>query len=153
VSAEKKPAKAILFSADPTIVNISDAIAHLQVNRELYWATGLRISRKNIQFPILGFINISGQGGCFLAEINNVIAFRTEHFNDASVKPRSFRDRWEQNPKERLHPWKCVLVMTSLNPFFFDTYELKKLDGSVVKKPLRGYARVVPPINTPMPVR
>ncbi|HSV01372.1 MAG TPA: hypothetical protein VLI91_14825 [Roseiarcus sp.] len=103
MSAEKKLAKAILFSADPTMVIMEDAVAHLRINRELYWAAGFESTGKTFNSQSLGSLMLAVRA-CFLAEINDIIPFLVEHFNDASIKPASFRDRWEKNPQERLHP-------------------------------------------------
>jgi hypothetical protein len=144
MSAAEKRAKAILFSADPSMVDMGDAVAHLQTHRELYWSTGLRIHRNNFSFPILGFIHVNGQGGRYLAEINDIIPFSADHFRDASVKPQTFRDSWENDPRDRAHPWKWELVMTGLKRFVFDTFRLEKWDGGFVKKAPQGYVRVIP---------
>jgi hypothetical protein len=136
---------AILFSANPKMVDLQDAMDHLTTNRELYWATGAQMKRGNFAFPLLGLIHVNGVGGSYQSLICDIIPFSTAHFNDSSVKPRSFRERWEHDPRERDRPWKFELVMTQLSPLSFDTLKLERLEGGFVKIAPRNYVRVIPP--------
>jgi hypothetical protein len=51
---------AILFSANPTMVKVDDAIRHLSDHEELYWEIGFSINRERFLYPILGYIHICG---------------------------------------------------------------------------------------------
>ena len=41
--------------------------------------------------------------------------------------------------------WNNALVITEIVPFSYDTYSLKKLDGTTVQKPPENYIHVIPP--------
>lgn len=47
---------AILFSANPNVVIVGDAIKHLSDHEELYWEVGFRIDRDKFYYPMYGFI-------------------------------------------------------------------------------------------------
>jgi hypothetical protein len=63
------------------------------------------------------------------------------------VKPLSFRQLWESDPKERARPWKNDLVFTEISPCSFDTLNFEKYpSGSgLVTIPPQGSVRVVLP--------
>jgi hypothetical protein len=139
---------AILISADP--VNVGDAIKHLGNHKELYWSVSFRIRKDQLSFPMVGFIHLKGSKVEYKAVVTNILPFSSQHFDNQSlatqVKPKSWRQAWENDPKERLLPWKKVLVMTKIIPFSFNTYLFKKYNGGgSVKAAPQGGIRVIPP--------
>lgn len=141
---------AILFSANPKMVEIGDAIRHLANHDELYWEVGFRVVRDNFSYPMLGFIHISGKQVEYRVTIRDIFPFTPEHYEDEAlaerVKPEPWRREWEENfGNVRSHPWKTVLVMTRIEPFSHDTYAFYKYDGTLIQGPPRSYIRVLPP--------
>jgi hypothetical protein len=141
---------AILFSAKLSMVDIDDAERHLEENNELYWAVKFPIKASLFSFPIFGFIHISGRQVEYRALIDRIVPFSGDIFKSTlaeKVKPLSFRQRWENDPKERAQPWKNDLVFSELSPFSFDTLKFEKYpSGSgLVTLPPQNYIRVIPP--------
>ncbi len=141
---------AILFSAKLSMVDIDDAERHLEENPELYWSVMFQIDASKFSFPILGFIHISAKQVAYRALIDRIIPFSAEIFKSPlaeKVKPLSFRQLWENDPRERARPWKNDLVLTEISPFSFDTLKFEKYpSGSgLVTLPPRNYIRVIPP--------
>jgi len=138
---------AILFSANPTIVTIDDAIRHLGEHDELYWEVGFRLKRDNFSYPMLGFIHISGGQVEYQATIRDVVSFSVEHYEGdiaERVKPEPWRLEWRDNYNNvRSYPWKTALVMTQIVPFSYDTYAFRKIDGNPIQGPPRSYIRVL----------
>jgi hypothetical protein len=139
----------ILFSADPKTVNVDDAIKHLRDHKQLYWSVGFSIVKRRFHFPLSGFIHIKGYEVDYKAVVEDVIPFSREHFENrllaASVKPDSFRQAWDNDPRERLRPWKSVLVMTDIIPVSISTSRFKLRNGRLIRVPPQKYARVIPP--------
>jgi hypothetical protein len=51
---------AILFSANPSMVDVDDAMRHLEDHKELYWTVGFLIDKESFSFPLFGFIHVRG---------------------------------------------------------------------------------------------
>lgn len=142
---------AILFSArQPELVVVDDAIRHLDNHDELYWEVGFRILRDKFSYPMLGFIHIKGAQVEYKVIIRDIIPFSPEHYENQSIaerfKPDIWLNEWKNNIGDcRNYPWKNALVMTSIEPFSYDTYRFLKHDGQPVKKPTQSYIRVLPP--------
>jgi len=138
---------AILFNARPHMVNVEDAINHLVDHKNLYWAVGFNISKKNFSFPMLGFIHMVGEGhnADYKIIIDNILSFDPAHCEDENIKPASFRRNWNDNVDNcRSHPWKNELVISRITHFLSDITSFKKLDGQPITL-VRGYVRVMPP--------
>jgi hypothetical protein len=139
---------AILFSADPRKVDVEDAIKHLSKHKQLYWSVGYPIVKSGFKFPIVGFIHIKGREVEYKAIIEDNIPFSSDHFDDPlaeRVKPKTFRQDWENDPKEGLRRSKTVLIMTKLRPFSFKTLSFRLHNGHWIKVPPQRYAGVIPP--------
>jgi hypothetical protein len=141
---------AILFSANPTLVEVDDARRHLADHDELYWEVGFQILREKFLYPILGFIHIKGGQVEYKVIIRDIIPFSREHYEDQNiakrVKPEPWRTEWKININNiRNYHWKNTLVMTSIEPFSYNTYQFFKCDGQLIKKPTQSYIRVLPP--------
>lgn len=141
---------AILFSANPTMVRVDDAIRHLADHDELYWEVGFPLASDKFSYPMLGFIHICGGQVEYKVTIRDIIPFSPRHYEDKNlavqVKPEIWVTEWKRNLNNmRSYPWKTALVMTSIEPFSYDTYKLIKYDGSLVKRPPQSYIRVLPP--------
>lgn len=141
---------AILFSANPSMVTVDDAIRHLADHEELYWEVGFRIGKNGFSYPMLGFMHISGAQVEYRVTIRDIVPFSLEHYEDKRlaerVKPKPWLREWKENLKDvRSYPWKNALVMTEIVPFSYDTYSFHKYDGTSVQKPPQGYVRVLPP--------
>lgn len=138
---------AILFSAKPSIVNVDDAIAHLESHKELYWSVRFPIAKENFSFPILGFMQISGHGQVeYRALITDVVSFEPGHYDNPQIKPEAWRRAWEDNRGDvRAAAWKNTLIITEITPFTLETRAFKKIDGEPIKQPPFGYARVLLP--------
>ena len=132
------------------MVVVDDAIRHLADHEELYWEVGFRIAKNSFDFPILGFMHISGGQVEYRVMIRNIIPFSPDHYEDRSlakrVKPEPWLREWKENLNDaRSYPWKNALVMTEIAPFSYDTYSFQKYDGTSVQIPPHGYVRVRPP--------
>lgn len=141
---------AILFSANPSLVTVDDAIRHLADHDELYWEVGFRIVKNSFSYPMMGFMHISGGQVEYRVSIRDIVPFSTDHYEDRNlaerVKPEPWLREWEGNINGvRSHPWKNALVMTEIVPFSYDTYSLRKYDGTLIRVPPQGYVRVLPP--------
>ena len=118
---------AILFSANPSMVTIDDAIRHLADHEELYWEVGFRIAKNGFSYPMLGFMHISGAQVEYRVTIRDIVPFSLAHYEDKKlaerVKPKPWLREWRENPNDvRSYPWKNALVMTEIVPFSHDTY-------------------------------
>lgn len=141
---------AILFSANPTMVMVDDAIRHLAEHDELYWSVPFSIDRNKFAYPILGYMHICGDQVEYVATIKEIIPFSPQHYEDKElsqkVKPAIWSREWEENLENcRSYPWKNALVMTHIEPFSYNTYWLEKYGGGAVRLPPQGYIRVLPP--------
>jgi len=134
---------AILFSAKPSMVDVDDARRHLEDHKELYWSVGFPIAKDQFLFPIFGFIHISGGQVEYRALVDDIVPFSAKHYENPSLKPEPWRERWKSDPNER--NWKNCLVMTEIVPFSFDTYQFEKSGGGLIAHPPQSYVRVIPP--------
>ena len=129
---------AILFSANPSMVTVDDAIRHLAEHDDLYWEVGFRIAKNGFSYPMYGFMHISGGQVEYRANIRDIVAFSRDHYEDKTladrVKPEPWLTDWKENHNNiRSRPWKNALVMTEIVPFSYDTYSFKKYDGTKVR--------------------
>lgn len=141
---------AILFSANPTMVEIDDAVRHLADHDELYWEVPFPLARNKFSYPMLGFIHISGGQVEYRVTIRDAIPFSPEHYEREGLaerlKPEPWRREWRENLRDvRSRPWKTALVISSIEPFSYDTYKFRRQDGSLIQRPPRSYVRVLPP--------
>jgi len=142
---------AILISANLTMVDIDDAVRHLESNKELHWSVMFPIDARQFRFPIYAFIHVSGRQVEYRALVDRIVPFSSAVFDGPiaeHVKPPSFRDLWRSDPIERARPWKNDLVFTEIEPFSFDTRRFEKYAGGRVTLPPRGYVRVISPNET-----
>lgn len=144
----------ILFSANPKIANMSDAIKHLaEKNEKLYFEVTFPIETERFSFPIAGFIHISGQRVRYVARIEGILPFSIEHYAPRTVgqavKPDKWLTEWRENVNDiRSRPWKHALVITDIMRFEYDTcslYFLKGRDRKQVTHPPQKYVKVLPP--------
>lgn len=140
---------AILFSANPSMVVVDDAIRHLSNHDELYWEVGFQIRKNVFSFPMAGYMHISGGQVEYRVSIRDIVPFSTTHYEDRAlaerIKPEPWLREWKENINEiRSYPWKNALVITEIVPFSYDTYSFRKYDGTLVRVPPRGYVRVLP---------
>jgi hypothetical protein len=147
---QKQAVGAILFSANPNMVDVDDARNHLAEHKELYWSVGFQILKHKFSYPIYGFIHIRGGQVEYRATIRDIIPFSTRHYEDPAlapqVKPEPWIRQWQDNIDSfRARPWKNVFVITEIVPFSCDTYEFEKVDGKKVRKPPENYIRVHSP--------
>jgi hypothetical protein len=154
------PRDAILFSANPNMVRLDDAVKHLASHQKLYWEVQFRIDKNRFCYPLFGFIHISREQVEYRTIISDIVPFSKEHYKAPlaeQVKPEPWRREWDQNLNNvRSYPWKYALVMTEIVPFSYDTSLFCKVDGTPVR-PQRGYVRVrlpspgAPPVSPPKP--
>jgi hypothetical protein len=135
---------AILFSSNPDRTDMDDAIRFLQDHKELYWSVGFQIDRNQFTYPMYGYMHISGEQVEYRATIRDIVPFSQEHYSP-SLKPEA----WIREQKEKPLAKMNSLVMTEIVPFSYDTCSLKRVDGTSVQAPPRGYVRVVPPGQIP----
>lgn len=139
------------------MVDIDDAVRHLEENNELYWSVMFRINIDRFSFPILGFIHISGRQVEYRALIGRIVPFSANVFENPlaeKIKPLSFRQLWENDPRERARSWKNDLVFTEISPFSCDTLKFEKYpsgSGLVTLAP-RNNIQVIPPNHPTDPV-
>ncbi len=144
---------AILFSANPRRVQVKDAIDHLINHGELYWEVGFSIKRKEFSFPIFGYIHICGNQVKYIATIKDIIPFSPSHYEDEilsrEIKPAVWIREWKYNINScKYYPWKNALIITKIESFSFNTYQIEKFKGGPVRHPPQGYIRVLPPTIT-----
>jgi HKD family nuclease len=142
---------AILFSADPKLVDMADAIQHLHTHDNLYFEVKFPIKKEAFSFPLAGFVHISGDQVRYAARIEDILPFSTDHYDNPqlapNVKPTQWLRDWQQNTNAiRSDLWKHALVITEIIPFNYDTKQLlRKKDGKPVKHPPQKYTKVLPP--------
>ena len=103
---------AILFGSNPRVGDIADAIKHLADHKELYWTVGFKIAKKYFSFPLLGFIHVAGKQVEYKATINQILPFEPAHYENAAVKPESWRQEWK-DVKRRPHlPQENTFIIT-----------------------------------------
>jgi Endonuclease NucS len=145
---------AILFSANPSMVTVDDAIRHLAEHDELYWEVGFRIAKNEFSYPLYGFIHISRGQVEYRANIRDIVPFSPDHYELKPLaerdKPEPWLDDWKDNQNNmRSRRWRNALVMTEIVPFSYDTYSFQKYDGTKVRVAPYGYVRVLPPSHMP----
>jgi len=141
---------AILFSArQPDMVVVDDAIKHLDNHDELYWEVGFNILRDNFSYPMLGFIHMKGGQVEYKVELTDIVQFSPEHYDDHNAKlfkPEIWINDYKNNVDNcRNYKWKNALVMSSIEPFSYNTYNFIKYNGQPVRHPPHSYIRVLPP--------
>ena len=94
-------ADAILFSANPSMVDVDDARRHLEEQKELYWSVGFLIDKNQFSFPILGFIHVSGGQVEYRALVNDIVPFSARDYENVTLKPTPWRERWENDSNMR----------------------------------------------------
>lgn len=140
----------ILFSVNPSMATVDDAVRHLTNHEELYWEVGFQIDRNRFSYPILGFMHIKKGQVEYKATIRDIIEFSREHYENEElakrVKPEPWLQEWRENLNNvREHLWIYALVMTEIMPFSYDTRSFRKLDGNLVTLPPRSYINVLSP--------
>jgi Endonuclease NucS len=141
---------ALLFSVNPSMVDMDDARRHLDDHEKLYWSVGFRISKTTkdtFSFPLFGFMHVKGHGQVeYRALVTGIIPFSPEDYENPLVKQEPWRQAWKNNDNNtRSRPWKNQLVMTEIVEFSFNTYLFQKYDGALIKLPPEGYVRVLSP--------
>jgi hypothetical protein len=76
---------AILFSVNPRVVDVEEAVTHLAEHEELYWEIGFRINRARFAYPILGYIHVKGNLIEYVVTIKDICPFSTRHYEDIEV--------------------------------------------------------------------
>jgi len=132
----------IVFSANPRIAKMSDAIGHLERNEKLYFEVKFRIRKTQFSFPMNGLIHISGDKIRYKVRIVDILPFSREHYEDPSVaeavKPSVWLKEWQENMNDlQSQPWKHAIVITRIVPFEYDTHLL-------VSHPPQSYVKVSP---------
>jgi len=141
---------AILFSVNPRMANVDDAILHLDKHDELYWEVGFPIKHDKFIYPILGYMHLCGKQVEYIAKIKKIIPFSPRHYEDKKlskmVKPDIWLRGWKENlDKCRQHPWKHAIVMTQIDSFSYNTYRFEKYEGGFVRRPPQNYIRILSP--------
>jgi hypothetical protein len=142
---------AILFSADPKIVNISGAIKHLSDHKKVYWEIGFSINRERFLYPILGYVHVCGEQVEYVATIEDIKSFSLNHYENKElslkIKPVSWLRDWieDRGGCRTQRRWKNVLVMSHIEPFTYNTYDFQKYGGGLVKHAPQNYIRVLQP--------
>src|SRR5208337_66488 len=126
---------AILFSANPSLADMDDAVRHLEDYPDLYWTVGFPIDASKLSFPLLGFIHVSGRQVEYRAIITKIVPFKKEHYEDnelvRQVKPESFLQNYKRDPQQELARSKTTLVISEISPFSFETKRLAKYSGGL----------------------
>ena len=141
---------AILFSANPKLVKMSDVIAHLKNHEHIYFEVKFPIRKARYIFPMTGFIHISGNQVRYVATIEDILPFSRDHYENSklaqAVKPVRWLEEWRDNINNiRFDNWRYALVISHIDFFEYDTYALIKYDGEPVTLPPQKYIRVLPP--------
>lgn len=122
---------AILFSANPHEADMADAMAHLEKHDRLYFSVRFPINASQFLYPLAGFIHISGDTVKYVARIEEILPFANDHFASPglgdNVKPMAWLK--ERTDDEDSAPWTHSLVMSHIDRFDYDTYEIHKNDG------------------------
>ena len=131
------------------MVDVDDAIRHLDSHVQLYWEVGFAIKREKFTFPMFGYIHVCGQQVRYRVIIEDIVPFSLSHYEDLefarTVKPDPWIREWaEKTDDTRAHSWKNALVITMIESFSCPTTEFIKFDGSAVRHAPEGYIRVQP---------
>ena len=132
---------AILFSVNPAMAVVDDAVRHLADHKELYWSVGFKIDGGKFTYPMYGYMHIKREQVEYRATISDIVPFLPAHF-DQLLKPKLWTREWKD---EKPRPYENSLVITEIKPFSYDTYSLKKCDGTSVKVPPMGFVRILLP--------
>lgn len=139
------PRDAILFSANPNMVVVDNAVKHLANHEKLFWEVGFRIDKNRFSYPLFGFIHIRGGQVEYRVIISDIVPFSCDHYKGTlaeQVKPEPWRKEWDENLNNvRGHRWKNALVMTEIVPFSYYTHAFCKVDGTPVRPP-QSYVQV-----------
>jgi hypothetical protein len=133
---------AILISARRGMVDVDDAIRHLQEHNKLYWSVGFRIVKTQFLFPILGFIHITGGQVEYQATIDDIVPHDNAYYENPDLKPAQWRSAAHARGYGR---GKYALIISKIEPFSIQTTALKRVDGTPVAKGPEGYVRILPP--------
>lgn len=142
---------AILFSVNKKLAIVDDAIRHLDYHSELYWSSTVKIIHNKFHYPILGYMHINGKQVEYVATINRIIPFTSRHYEDEELSSRVTPVVWVKGWRENVdmcksRKWKCILVITKIEPFSYDTRQFEKYRGGKVSWPPQNYIQVFPPM-------
>jgi hypothetical protein len=140
--------RCILFCVNPKIADMSDAIAHLKTPHEkLYFEVKFPIAESD--FPLIGFVHISGDRVRYAVHIEDILPFSREHYEAPGAdafKPQKWLEEWINNANDvQSERWKHALVITAIVPFEHETLSLRKRDGQLVHHPPQNYIKILPP--------
>lgn len=143
---------AILFSANPKICNMEDAVAHLKTHSQLYFEVKFPILKGSFRsFPIDGFIHVSGTGDKvqYRVRIEDIVPFSKDHYEKpelyGDVRPRKWIKEWQDNINNiQQEPWKYALVMTRIDSIDIKMSALRNRHGKRAKAQQR-YCMINPP--------
>lgn len=110
--------------------NIIDTFEHLKTHKELYWTIGNGIKdREKLSLPLVGLLYLNNKGDIKCqCKINKILPFSLEHYKDTRKKPT----RWI-NEMKRKKRHVLTLVMTKIEPFYYETKKLKNSAGNNFK--------------------
>lgn len=137
---------AILFSADPSIGNIQDAINHLRTHKELYWEVGYNIDKNKFTFPLIGYIHIKKIGVKYRVVIKDIKPHKKYHYTGQEaykIKPKEWIEGYNGDES-----WKSCYVFTRIEELtdVIDTLSIKKENGESITLAPQGYVRIIDPL-------
>lgn len=122
--------------------NPLDAMAHLKTNKWLYWSVGYPIRKDRLLLlPIIGLMHMTKDRVRYKCIIKEVKVYEPSDHLDSSKKPES----WIRKQKENPRIYKSTMIFEQIEPFDYDTRELKGLNGQRIKNPPRGYQKIILP--------
>lgn len=139
--------ESIVFSSDPKLVKISEAIDHLKTHDLLYFAVRFHIVLKP---PLSGFIHIKGEQVRYACYIDDIIPFMCNYYENRTIAgkviPATWINDWAQNANNiRNGKYKYTLVISNILNFNYDTLKLEKYNGNPVGQCPQGYTRILSP--------
>jgi len=119
-------------------INPLEAAEHLKNNEELYWSVPFGIREENLFFPITGLIHITKDAVRYRCVIRGIKKYAPSDHLNPSKKP----ERWIKEQKNNPRQYKSTLIFEKIEPFDYDTKELKDISGQRIKNPPRGYQKI-----------
>lgn len=120
--------------------NITDAIGHLKKYEELYWSINRRIRTDNYSYPLTGLINMRKRIIC-KCEIRRIKEYEASDHLDSTKKPISWIERQKNNPEKYL----VTLIITKIEPFDYETEELRDQNGKKIGRPTQSHRTILLP--------
>jgi hypothetical protein len=121
--------------------NPLEAMEHLKNNEEIYWSTPFGVRGESLPFPIIGLIHITKDAVRYKCTIRNIKKYDSSDHLNPLKKPARWIKEQSDNPRQ----YRSTLIFEKIEPFDYDTKELKDTSGQRIMNPPRGYQKIILP--------